>query len=355
MMKRLGFFVRFLSVWAVLALLAVLVGPAGAVSSEGGANAPVGQVVEVRYGPFTLAPAGAGGDLPHANIALPNVQKPCQDCFILGAQPDLVYPDGKPANFDSGVMLHHAVFFNTGRRDTTCGSDQFFGRLGERFLASGNERTPRRYPEGFGYHLGHNPVNAVFHIMNMSSEPKTVYFAYKVRWVPDSTPGIRPLTPVWMDQNNCRNSEYAVPAGPSSRHWQWPSTITGRIVSTGGHVHDGGVRTVLTNSTTGQHLCTSWAGYGSKPAYAGHLESMHVCAWDSLGTVRAGEVLDLEAVYNATEPANDVMGIMVVHVWETPDLEGGTVPSPEVSGDVRPATATDAPHPPGGEHGHHHH
>jgi len=81
---------------------------------------------------------------------------------------------------------------------------------------------------------------------------------------------------------------------------------------------------------------------------------MHVNAWDSHGTVAAGEVIDLEAVYNAAQPVDDVMGIMVVHVWETPDLYGGTVPPPEVSGDVRPATATDAPRPPGGEHGHHH-
>src|SRR2546421_12823228 len=101
MMKRLGFFVRIVSVWAVLALLAVVVGPAGAVSSEGGAGAPPGQVADVRYGPFTPTPAGAGGDLDHAHVAPPHVEKPGQDCFILGAQPDPVYQDGAPRNIDS--------------------------------------------------------------------------------------------------------------------------------------------------------------------------------------------------------------------------------------------------------------
>ncbi len=313
---------------------------------------PEPEVTEVRYGPFALGPAGAGGDLDFGNVVMPNVPKPCDDCFILAAEPDLIYPDGSSANLDTGVMLHHAVFFNPANMDTTCGDDEFFRNLGERFLASGNERTKRRFPPGFGYHLGAGPVNAVFHVMNHSSEPKTVYFRYKVTWLPGSTEGIRPVTPVWLDMNNCRTSEYSVPAGPSSSHWTWKSTITGRIIWTAGHVHDGGVRTTLTNATTGSHVCTAWAGYGTKPAYMGTIESMSTCAWDALGTVREGETLDLESVYNAPEAADDVMGIMVAYVWETPELDGGTPAPPEATGQIPPpATST----PPAENHHPHHH
>jgi len=319
-----------------------------------GASAPVpaGEVTEVRYGPFALGPAGAGGDSELGNMVLPNVPKPCDDCFILAAEPDLIYADGSSANLDTGVMLHHAVFFNPSRIDTTCGDDEFFRNLGERFLASGNERTQRRFPPGFGYHLGTGPVNAVFHVMNHSSEPKTVFFRYKITWVPGSTEGIRPVTPVWLDMANCRTSEYSVPAGPSSSHWTWKSNITGRIIWTAGHVHDGGVRTTLTNATSGRHVCTAWAGYGTKPAYMGTIESMSTCAWDALGTVREGDTLDLESVYNASEAADDVMGIMVAYVWETPDLDGGTVPPPEATGQT-PAPATSTP-PAENPHPHHH-
>lgn len=315
--------------------------PGAAVAAAGAA--PAGEVTEVRYGPFALSPAGAGGDLGHLNLVIPNAPKPCEDCFILGAEPDLVYPDGSSANLDTGVMLHHAVFFNTGRPDTTCGNDEFFGGLGERFLASGNERTKRRFPAGFGYHLGTSPVNAIFNVMNHSSTPKTVYFTYKVRWVPGSESSkIRPVTPVWLDMNNCRNSEYEVPAGPSSQHWQWKSTVSGRIVWTAGHVHDGGTRITLSNATTGQRVCTAWAGYGTKPAYMGTIESMSTCAWDALGTVRAGELLDIEAVYNASAPVEGAMGIMVAFVYETPDLDSGTEPPAEATGDT-PAPATSTP------------
>ena len=351
MMKRLGYFVR-IALTGVLLLATALISDTflRAPSSAPASADAVGEVTEVRYGPFTLPPGGTVDRVDHANVVVPDVPKPCENCFLLRAEPNLVYEDGTPANLDTGVMLHHAVFFNTGRPDTTCGGDEFFGRLGERFLASGNERTTRRYPDGFGYRLGDEPVNGVFHVMNHSSEPKTVYFTYTYRWVPDTTPGIRPITPVWLDMNNCRTSEYEVPAGPSSSHWQWTSTITGRVVSTGGHVHDGGVRTTLSNATTGQHVCTSWAGYGTKPAYMGTIESMSYCAWDALGTVRAGEVLDLETVYNASEPVEDAMGIMVVHVYETEDIAAGTPAPPEANGSVPPQSASPPP-----AHGHHPH
>ena len=354
MTKRLGFFLA-LGFFGVVLLLAGLAEAGSTAPRPAAASspAPAGEVTEVRYGPFALGPAGAGGDLDFGNTVVPNVPKPCNDCFILAAEPDLIYPDGSSANLDTGLMLHHAVFFNPANRDTTCGDDEFFRNLGERFLASGNERTKRRFPPGFGYHLGSGPVNAVFHIMNHSSEPKTVYFRYRVTWLPGTTEGIRPVTPVWLDMANCRTSEYSVPAGPSSSHWTWKSTITGRIIWTAGHVHDGGIRTTLTNASTGRQVCTAWAGYGTKPAYMGTIESMSTCAWDALGTVREGETLDLESVYNAPEAADDVMGIMVAYVWQTPDVEGGTPAPPEARGDV-PPPATSTP-PAENPHPHHHH
>ena len=346
MMKRLGS-VLGMSLAGLALLLPGLVFDSVEADTIGGL-----QETTVRYGPFVLPPAGKGGDVDHANVFLPNVPKPCEDCFIVRAEPDLVYDDGTPANLDSGLMLHHALLFNTGRADTTCGKDTFFGGLGERFLASGNERTTKHFPDGYGYHLGRDPVTGVFHIMNHSAETKTVSFTFKVRWLSASSPGVRPVTPVWVDMNNCRTSEYAVPAGPSSEHWTWKSTISGRIVSAGGHVHTGGVRTTLTNATAKRHVCTSWAGYGQKPAYMGTIESMSYCRWDALGIVRAGDTLDLETVYDAAEATPDAMGIMMLHVFETDDLTEPTPAPADVSGAQRPPSATP---PPAGasHHGHH--
>jgi len=316
-----------------------------------GLDAPQGTWAELRYGPFVVAPAGAGGDADHANIAVPSLPKPCSNCFLLEFQPDLVYADGTSANLDTGMMLHHAVLFSAGRPDATCGPEQPFpGKLGQRFFASGNERTAGAFPPGFGYFVDGGNWSGIFHVMNHSAEPKSVFFQLKVRWSPAAAGGVHPLTPIWLDMNNCRTSEYAVPPGPSSSHWTWTSNLTGRIVATAGHVHDGGIRTTLTNQTTGQHLCTSWASWGKKPAYKGSIESMSGCTWDRVGTVQKGEVLDLESVYDSPKSVPDAMGIMMAFVFETTDLGGGTPAPPDVRGESPPPVAST---PPPSGHDHH--
>src|SRR5437763_3112252 len=269
-------------------------------------DAPQGTWAELRDGPFVIPPEQAGGGADHADIAAPSLPKPCSNCFLLQFEPDLVYADGTAANLDTGMMLHHAVLFAAGRQDATCGPEQPFpGQLGQRFFASGNERTPGVFPPGFGYYVDGGNWSGIFHIMNHGAEARAVYFRLKVRSSPAAAGGVLPLTPLWLDMNNCRTSEYAVPAGPSSSHWTWTSNVTGRIVSTGGHVHNGGIRTTLSNTTTGEHLCTSWAGWGRNAAYQGSIESMSVCTWDRVGTVQKGEVLDLESVYDAPQPGPD--------------------------------------------------
>jgi stress up-regulated protein Nod 19 len=186
--------------------------------------------------------------------------------------------------------------------------------------------------------------------MNHSAAAQSVFFRLKVRWSSAEAGGIRPVTPIWLDMNNCRTSEYAVPAGPSASHWTWTSNLTGRILSTAGHVHDGGVRTTLTNQTTGQHICTSWAGWGKKAAYQGSIESMSGCTWDRVGTVKKGEVLDLESVYDSPKAVPDAMGIMMAFVYETEDLAAGTPAPPDVRGESPPPVTST---PPPSSHDHH--
>ena len=96
----------------------------------------------VRYGPFTIPAATSAADpgMVH-NKLLFGVARPCVDCHITGFKPDLVYADGTRANMDSGPMLHHMVLTSQWRSDATC-AGSWLGLAGERFFASGNERTP---------------------------------------------------------------------------------------------------------------------------------------------------------------------------------------------------------------------
>lgn len=97
----------------------------------------------VRYGPFTL-PAASGHDHGETGNRLAfNIEKPCEDCFITGFEPNLVYADGSNANVNTGPMLHHAVLGTHARSDVVCRGPQ-------RMFASGNERVESVLPSGYG-------------------------------------------------------------------------------------------------------------------------------------------------------------------------------------------------------------
>jgi hypothetical protein len=299
-----------------------------------------GSVSTTRIGPFALLPTIPGMKTPHLSPAIPRiapgelnlvplvgVPPPCEDCYVLALQPDLVYLDGTPADLDTGPMLHHTVWADPSRSDPVCGAGSLVGILGHRVFASGNERTGFALPDGFGMPVGKGLWRGAVELMNTSNDLKLVYVQLTARWLPRSAPEIEPVTSVWLDIDSCGDSEVDIPAGVTDVGWDWASNITGRVITAGGHLHDGGKWLGLTNQTTGEHVCTSVAGYGADPSYLGSLDSMTTCVWDRLGVVRAGDVLHLNAHYNTTAPATGVMGIMVVFVHETDDLTAGR-PSP---------------------------
>jgi hypothetical protein len=306
----------------------------------------------VRYGPFTLPPASSDGVRSQngllTNVVLTNLARPCDDCFLTMMEPNLVHADGREANYDTGAMLHHTVLAQSWYEDPTCDRNSTIGFAGRRFFASGNERTGAAFPSGYGVFIDDTPWTGIFEIMNHRDVPQTVYFQFHVRYVPAGAAQTKPLTPLWLDVDNCGDSQFAVPAGRTVTDWDWTSSITGRVVLTAGHVHDGGVSITLSNATTRQSLCRSVAGYGTKPAFMGAIDSMSVCGWDRVGTVRAGETLRISALYDTPEALPDVMGIILAFVFETEDLEGGTDAPHEMTHPPEGGT----PPPPGHGHGH---
>ncbi len=281
-----------------------------------------------RLGPFLLAPAPLG--TAHFSLVIPASAKPCEACFITRMEPHLVYADGTRADMDhGGVILHHLVAYDTLRSDPTdppCGVHMLRPEL-----ASGDERTPLEVPAGYGFLIAPDPWTAIAELMNTSRVHREVYFDAYVDHVPATTPGIKPVVPVALNIAPCTNSEYSVPAGRSTATARWISTITGRIVAAGGHMHAGGVGVVLTNTSTGRRICSSRARYGTDDGAIGPmanmLTSMSTCEWDSLGTVVAGQTLEISSIYDTPRPLSGVMGIIGMAIYETTDLTGGT-PAP---------------------------
>jgi hypothetical protein len=267
----------------------------------------------VRYGPFTVGAGSMDNPTMVTKLRLA-VSKPCGDCYITAFHPNLVYGDGSTADMSNGmVMLHHAVFASQWRSDTTC-SGTWLGLAGERFFASGNERSAIDLPTGYGYRQRWYDVwNLLVELMNHSMEDKTVYLAvtYSYRPLYES---VKPVRPVWLDMNLCGDSEYSISAGEDVQTRDWTSTISGDVVGMIGHVHAWGVRVSTTNLRNGQVICDSWAHKDEMQ----EVMSMDVCTGSpTLGTIHNGDTLRLTSVYHSDVPRDDVMGIMLGYVHRT--------------------------------------
>lgn len=301
-------------------VVALLLGATfGTVSVVTQASPASAATTSVRYGPYTI-PAASGMEMGELENRLNLwVRKPCSGCTITRMQANLVYADGSRANVNTGAMLHHMVLASQFRSDPTCGSN-LLGLVGERFFASGNERTVVEFPPGYGYRVGFlDQWNLIYDLMNMMAEPQTVYiemsFTYQSGSIGEA------VRPVWLDADQCGDSEYSIPAGVSDRHWDWNVNVPGRIVGIGGHVHTEGhgIRTEATNESTGQSICNSVATYGGAPDYIDMdgepwISSMSTCIADPVATVSRGQTVRLHSVYDSPEARDDVMGIMIAFI-----------------------------------------
>ncbi|MGH3794112.1 MAG: hypothetical protein ACRDSP_04420 [Pseudonocardiaceae bacterium] len=318
---------RSLAVFAAMSLALVLPGIAFAAVPQADTGAvpeantvPVEHTTTVRYGPLPLPPDLGGDSAPGGQMVTfvaPTYDMPCRDCYITGLQPGMTYADGSQANYDTGAMLHHMVLFDPTKSDSTCGRQGVGLLSGQRVFASGNERTGAHLPPGYGYRIGATPLGAMAELMNMSPQPQQVYVTMKVSWVDARSTQLKEVTPVWLDINNCGNSQYTVPAGPSHTTWTWKSTMAGDILTIGGHVHDHGVSITLSNATRHEEICKSVAGHNDDPHYQGHIDSMNTCTGDPLATVRKGDDLTIDSYYDSPMRDDTVMGIMIAYLHQT--------------------------------------
>jgi hypothetical protein len=296
-------------------IVSILVLVLGAVLATQSMAKPAGATTYtkvVRYGPFTI-PGGTAtvpGELP--NRLTFAVSRPCLDCYITSFRPNLVYADGTTASMENGPMLHHAVLTSQFQRDATCGNT-WLGLAGERFFASGDERTSIAFPGGYGYRVRwYDSWNLLVDLMNHHPEPKTVYFEITVTYRP-SWESVRPLKPVWLDIDQCGDSEYSIPAGFSDTHRNWSVNVPGNVVAMIGHVHGHGIAVEATNeSRGGASICRSIAT--PDPTDLHRILNMSTCVGDPVARLKQGEIVRLHSEYQSSHAADDVMGIMLAYI-----------------------------------------
>ena len=343
-----------------------------------------GHVIKrIRYGHTASANYVLSAGQQIHNAIRFDAPAPCTGCWITDIVPSIVYmgdannADGTVANLNNDVSLHHFVLINPGRTDPVCTSGS--GALGERLFAAGNERSQQHLPTPFGYQNSNGTWRMVTHIVNKGSVTKNmmVEVVYQYR-----TTGGAEAKPLWFDIDGCGDSEYTVPNGYSDATANWVSTVNGRMIGMGGHLHDlditnsapctnhcpekgGGIAVTAEivggnandyfgpippnnpppAALTGATACRSEGIFGSPWAgtrFRGHLDTMTQCgvnssllpthqaeAWPASGEYpstgypfSAGQTIRLHSEYqnNTGEPQIDAMGIMLA--WYVPVSPG---------------------------------
>ena len=273
-------------------------------------NAPPGggaaQTQSFLIGPFNVA---ADGSVSGYRVGVP---RPNGSFGLKTAQFTLVDENGDEiARHDA--HLHHILLVDPDTPDVLCPS------RGERFAGSGQERTPISIRDPYAYMVASGErIDALYEVMNMMSEPMTVYIKYTLGYQPGATTeNTRPAVPYFLDVTGCGNSEYNVPGNgdPGSVHVQtrtWTAPADGIAVGAGGHQHAGGLGLTL------RHVQTGIVGCQSDPIYdpmdmEGHPMAMTTCTMHK--PVKAGDQYRLESRYDNSMPRSGVMGIMLAYVW----------------------------------------
>jgi hypothetical protein len=283
----------------------------------------------VEYGPWTI-PAGNGDPHDHANAGMisneirSNVARPCTGCKLIAIDPEMVDAStGREVNMRTGPMLHHFLFAASNKTDLTCpGSGS--GLLGQRFFASGNERTAidiERLP--YGYEVGSRDTwNMDVDLMNWSTETRNVKIKVTFKYATGTDATSRTnITPWWLDVDGCSfDSLIEVPVGFSDTHREIRAPSAGRLIAMAGHIHDHGVKDELTNQSSSEELiCSSVARSGETEAYVSpegrlSISSMSTCIGNPVATISSGQTLRLHVQYEVPvgHPAiDDAMGIML--------------------------------------------
>ena len=297
-------------------------------SCTAGATSGTKQTFTCQLGPVVVAPYQV-----LTRELLFNPPKPMVDGHITDMSVDLTDKDGTKVPI-SRLMLHHIVFSKIGPRDPTCGN-AFTGwdsrtpipNLAERFYAAGEERAKMSLPPGYGYPTSKDDAWVLtYMVMNHRARVDRAYISYQV--TVDTAPGLTPVTPYWLDVENCKaDPVYDVPGGGARgathrKSFVWTVPQGGRIVSGGGHVHGGGQ-----NLTLRRPDCSDQRVYTSKPVWGGPRHPfyrvrpvlhepgpIHMTGFRSPAgvPVAAGERVVLDSNYDAALPHTRVMGIFVL-------------------------------------------
>ncbi len=283
----------------------------------------------------------------------------------------------------SRLMLHHIVFINLNRQDSTCAGQGYTGFDGrkdfgntfapQRFYAAGEERAKMSMPAGYGYPTkGSDKWAVVAMVMNHRSTVDHAMIHYEVTV---DTSSLQDVKPYWLDVRDCRadpiynvpsvaqkatkakakakkekkgrnaaaskkrskdkkakkkrkKKTSAAPITDETEDYTFPES--GRLIAGAGHVHGGAIKETLTEPSCGNRQVAesipTW-GLADHPFYnvrpilhePGPINMSAFRSTTGL-PIHAGETVRLNSIYDDSQPHVRVMGIMVVYLAPDPSV-----------------------------------
>ncbi|OAP57140.1 hypothetical protein AYL99_07877 [Fonsecaea erecta] len=291
--------------------------------------------VTIKYAPVAVPPMNENDGM--AQFFQRSTTLPCRDCVITWLQMGLEHDDGRIADANTGMWLHHGVMVNRNQSDAVCGD----GSYGQRFAASGNERTALDFSAGgtvkAGYYIGQtDEVALAVDLMNMlHAKPQTdIVFTITYEYVRGCyAQDFHKITPYWMDVGGCGTSD--VPAyRDSAFNYSSPTlkgSLQGMVTFIGGHLHDGG--THIDFIKNGKVVCSVNALYNQyqyldKEKATKHISRIESCKvseetgpqdeWSIIAYYDTRLHEPMEMMDGSLEP---VMGIMLVYAVPGPSRD----------------------------------
>ncbi len=254
------------------------------------------------------------------------IRPPRADGYVVGMHARLEDARGRPVTIRD-VMLHHVVFRRVSPRTRPL---QCVHRSTEAFYSNGEEDQRLRLPEGYGYRLRREDrwrMSAM--LMSHRLQARKVYVRWHVRV--ETGRRLTPVQPIWLRAIGCDRPSTSYPVagggGPGAvdrRTLDWRVPYDGRIVAAGGHLHGGAKDMWLT-----QPGCRDRRLLDTRPRFGmpgdlvyrlrpllhepGPIDTRYFLSRTGI-PVRRGEVIRLNADYDAEHPHWAVMSTMHVYL-----------------------------------------
>lgn len=253
---------------------------------------------------------GEGGHGGHVQRML-RFESPITGWFR-GASVELEDADGQPI---SQRLLHHINLINLSRRQLVHGGV-------ERMWAAGPETDATVLPAGVGMPISSEMMLAVVVAYDPAHLPAGSLVRLRLSWSPRTfVPTPVDILPMPLDVNYRvgESAAYDLPAGRSSRSFEFVMPIAGRMLGAGGHMHDYGVSLRLEDAQTGRTIFNLKAKKDSTGKVLGMPREVYGVAGRGR-KLEAGRRYRLTATYdNPTGRSIPLGGMGEVGIGFTPD------------------------------------